>query len=117
MTTDDYVPDDEDILIAYRFKSLGLMRDPNDKPHDPEAMAEADAEYRRWIVAHDARIAQSAGRAAMLAFVAEAEKYRDLREASDDRHSAQDVDGWWYVISAADEHIAEFHPDPEEASE
>lgn len=55
-----YTPDDEDIFIAYRFKSLGLMRDPNDKPHDPEAMAEADAEYRRWLAAHDARVRQDA---------------------------------------------------------
>lgn len=70
-----------------------------------------EAEFDRFL----ARIRRDAGRTAMLKFVEEAEKYRDLRDASDDRHSAQDVDGWWYVISAADEHIAEFHPDPEES--
>lgn len=60
---DEYTPDDEDIFIAYRFMSLGLMRDPDDKPHDPVATAEADAEYRRWLADHDARVVREAEQA------------------------------------------------------
>ena len=78
---------------------------------EPYPGAHLDA-WDRFI----AQVKREAGRAAMLAFVEEAEKYRDLRDASDDRHSARDVDGWWYVISAAEDHIDEFHPDPEETS-
>lgn len=52
----EYTPDDEDIFIAYRFMSLGLMRDPDEKPYDSKATAEADTEYNRWLSAHDDRI-------------------------------------------------------------
>lgn len=97
----EYTPSEGDARAAYR---QGMKHVPGTE-YD-----ETSAEFNRFL----ARVRRDAGRAAMLKFVEEAEKYRDLRDASDDRHSAQDVDGWWYVISAADEHIAEFHPDPEQ---
>ena len=104
MSSDQYVPTDAEVREAIDewMWSRRMWR---------RELVDADGEeLERYI----ARVKRDAARAAMLAFVEEAERYRDLRDASDDRHSAQDVDGWWYVISAADEHIDEFHPDPEE---
>lgn len=92
-TTDDtapepYTPDDEDVFIAYRFMSLGLMRDPDDKPHDPAATAEADAEYRRWLAAHDARVRNEGAREALDALAAQSRELTREMEPHDNGANA-----------------------------
>lgn len=56
--TSEYTPRMIELLVAYRMSEAGLMMDPNSKPHDPEAMAEADAEFYRALAAHDAEVAE-----------------------------------------------------------
>lgn len=38
-----------EILIAYRMSELGYNDMPDDAPHDPEELAEVDAEFHNWL--------------------------------------------------------------------
>lgn len=45
----EYTPELIELRVAYRFMEADLMMDPDSKPHDPELMAESDAEFDRLI--------------------------------------------------------------------
>ena len=45
----EYTPELIELRVAYRLMEADLMMDPNSKPHDPELMAESDAEFDRLI--------------------------------------------------------------------
>lgn len=38
-----------EVLIAYRMSELGYNDMPDDAPHDPEELAEVDAEFHNWL--------------------------------------------------------------------
>lgn len=44
-----YTPRLGSLRVAYRLMEADLMMDPDSKPHDPELMAESDAEFDRAI--------------------------------------------------------------------
>ena len=80
MTTDEYVPSDQDVRWQYVVRRL---RDGATRTH-------AEREYTRWLAAHDARVRRDAAREALdglaidLAVTSgdtEAEEVRDYRDA------------------------------------
>lgn len=38
-----------DVKVAYRLIELGLFSDPDEIPHDPEFVAEIDADFEEWL--------------------------------------------------------------------
>lgn len=56
---DDYTPDTATVAVAYRLSEM-FPPDVDSKPHDPLEMAEVDAEFQRWLAAHDRAVAANA---------------------------------------------------------